>query len=78
MNEAVKIALPVIAVLVSCIAGYFAGKRDGYAEAVKEYLDNLERQKTKNWYRLLHQGRMKRNELHGNRAARSARGKETV
>ncbi len=78
MNEAVKIALPVIAVLVACFAGYFAGKRDGYAEAVKEYLDNLERQKTKNWYRLLHQGRMERNEFHGNRAARSARGRETM
>lgn len=74
MSEAVKIALPVIAVLVSCIAGYFAGKRDGYAEAMKEYLDNLERRKTKNWYRLLHQGRMERNELLRLRAARLARG----
>lgn len=50
MREAI---IPVVAAMASWFAGYLAGKRAGYAEAVREHLDNLKRQTTKNWYRQL-------------------------
>lgn len=54
MNSLIRDLLPIVAALVAAIAGYLAGRYDGYAKAVKDHLDNLERQKTKNWYKRLY------------------------
>lgn len=54
MKELIRDLLPIAAAFAAAIAGYLAGRYDGYAKAVKDHLENLERQKTKNWYKRLH------------------------
>ena len=54
MKELIKDFILVVAPFVTALAGYLAGRYDGYAKAVKDHLDNLERQKTKNWYKRLY------------------------
>ena len=54
MKELVKDFILVVAPFATALAGYLAGRYDGYAKAVKDHLDNLERQKTKNWYKRLY------------------------
>lgn len=54
MKELIRDLLPIAAALAAAIAGYLAGRYDGYAKAVKDHLDNLQRQTTKHWYKKLH------------------------
>ena len=54
MNSLIRDLLPIVAAFAAAIAGCLAGRSDGYAKAVKDHLDNLERQKTKNWYKRLY------------------------
>lgn len=56
MNPLIRDLLPIATALAAAIAGYLTGRYDGYAKAVKDHLDNLERQKTKNWYKTVRKG----------------------
>ena len=54
MFEFLKFLGMAVLVIAFGLASYKRGWTDGYGAALREHLDNLERQKTKNWYKRLH------------------------
>ena len=56
----------VVALAVMVVCGMRMAYMMGYYAAVREYLDNIDRQKTKNWYKIVERWKKESEAEHGN------------